>query len=133
MTFMMHFHRRQRKPLAAMVIGCWLFALFVSVANACGFNADLAQTARAEAMAMSGQPDTDESGSPACKQFCADDLPVLAKIKLVQDQASAQALPVSPLSVAPVLAGGLNAVPPLRSRQPPPGIALNIRFVRLAL
>src|SRR5215468_10696575 len=91
--------RRQRKPFAAVVMACWLFALFVSVAHACGFDADQSDATRA--MTMSSNGGSTENAPPGCDRFCADDLPVLAKIKSVQDQSSAQVLFISPLSVAP--------------------------------
>ena len=123
--------RRQRKPFTAVVMACWLFALFVSVAHACGFDADQSDATRA--MTMSSNGGGTENAPPGCDKFCADDLPVLAKIKSVQDQSSAQALLIFPLSVAPALVGNSRAAIPLRSAHPPEAVSLNIRFVRLAL
>ena len=123
---------RHRRPLAAAALACWLFALGVSIAHACGLDAYLGDANEIQSMAMSGQGG-DESSPPGCPRFCADDVPVLAKIKLVQDQAGAQPLLVSLDSIQPPV----TAVPPPVSRsrapQPPPGIAVTIRFVRLAL
>jgi hypothetical protein len=125
--------RRQRKPFTAVVMACWLFALFVSVAHACGFDADQSDATRA--MTMSSNGGGTENAPPGCDKFCADDLPVLAKIKSVQYQSSAQVLFISPLSVAPARVANSRAAMPLRSAHPPAPVvaSLNIRFVRLAL
>ena len=109
----------------------WLFALFVSVAHAYGFDADKSDATRAMTMSSSGG--STENAPPGCDKFCADDLPVLTKIKSVQDQPSAQALPVSPLSIPPALTSTPPAGTPLWSAQPSPGVSLNIRFVRFVL
>ena len=111
---------------------CWLFALGVSIAHACGLDAYLSDANKVDAMAMSGQGDGDET-PPGCQRFCADDVPVLPKIKLVQDQASAQPLLISLRSIEPLVAGAPPTIFPWRAPQPPPGIAASIRFVRLAL
>lgn len=123
--------RRQRKPFAAVVVACWLSALFVSVAHACSFDPDQSDATRA--MTMSSDGGGTDNAPPGCDKFCADDLPVLAKVKAVQDQSSAQALLISPLSVAPALVGNSRAATPLRSARPPATVSLNIRFVRLVL
>lgn len=125
------FHRRQRKTLAAMVVACWLFTLFVGVAHACGLDGDLGHTSPIEAMTKNGH--ADDGTPPACNQFCANDLPILAKIKLVQDQSSAQSLIISLLAVEPIITSGFPVASLFPSPDPPPGIAVNTHFVRLAL
>jgi len=129
---MLYFRRRYRKPLAAVAMACWMFALAVSVIHACGLDADLGQAPRAEAMTMNGQGDTGSTSS-GCDQFCADDFPLLAKLKLVQDQASAQPLLVSLPSVAPMPTSQATVAFLSRSPDPPPVVAVNTRFIRLAL
>ena len=123
---------RHRRPLAAAALACWLFALGVSIAHACGLDAYLGDANESQSMAMSGQGG-DESSTRGCQRFCADDVPLLAKIKLVQDQASAQPLLVSLRSIEPLVTSAAPTVSPWRAPQPPPGIAVSIRFVRLAL
>jgi hypothetical protein len=68
---MAYFRRRQQQRLAAMVMACWLFALLVSVAHACGFDASPSEMTHAEAMTVSGHGDADESTPSGCQQFCA--------------------------------------------------------------
>ena len=130
---MVVFGKRQRKTLAPLVLALWLFALFVSVAHACGLDEHLSQVGQSEAAKVGGHDRSDDGASPACHKFCSDDLPVLAKLKAVQDPPSGQALMGPPFvgesfqtTVAPV-----PSLPP--SPDPPPGIAVYIRFVRLAL
>ena len=130
---MVCFRRRYRKPLAALVTACWLFALAVSVVHACGLDADFGQAPQPAAMTMSGQGDADDNTSPGCARFCADDFPLLAKVKLVQDQSGTQPLLISLLSVAPMPTSQATVASLSRSPDPPPVVALNTRFIRLAL
>jgi hypothetical protein len=110
-----------------------LFALAVSVIHACGLDADFGEVPRAEAMTMSGQDGADDSTPPGCDQFCADNFPLLAKLKLVQDQSGAQPLLISLSSVAPMPTSEATVASLSRSPDPPPVVAVNIRFLRLAL
>lgn len=129
---MVLFCKRQRKFITPFVLALWLFAIFVSVAHACGLDEHLSQVGQSEAAKLGGHDRSDDGASPACHKFCSDDLPVLAKLKAVQDPPTGQAL-MGPSfvgesfqTVAPV-----SSLPP--STDPPPGIAVYIRFVRLAL
>ena len=75
---------------------------------------------------------SDGDTSPACEKFCADDFPLLGKLKAAQDPPTGYAF------LTPAVAGDIspaNAAPvSLWPRSvPPPIIAVNTRFVRLAL
>jgi hypothetical protein len=114
-------------------LGYWLFAIFISVAHACGLGEDLGYSRQIESAMTGDQGHADDGVPPACKRFCADDSAVLAKMKSVQDQPGGDALLLPPSLGEPLLALAASALS-LRDRpQPPPGIALNTRFVRLAL
>jgi hypothetical protein len=127
------FCKRQRKALAPLVLALWLFALFVSVAHACGLDEHLSQMGQSEAAKVGGHDGSDDSASPTCDKFCSDDLPLLAKLKAVQDPPTGQAL-MGPPFVGELFQTPAAAVPSLLpSPGPPPGIAVYIRFVRLAL
>ena len=129
----MVFCKRRRKAIAPFILAFWLFSLFVSVAHACGLDDDLGHAARSEAAKVGGHDGSDDGASPACDKFCSDDLPLLAKLKAVQDSPTGQAL-VVPLFVGESFQTTVAPVPSLlRSPDPPPGIAVHIRFVRLAL
>ncbi len=129
----MRIRRRQRRVLAAAVLGSWLFALFISIAHACGLGGELGYSQQVVTAMAGGHVQGDQDALPACKQFCADDSPVLAKVKSVQDQLGGDALLLPP-SLGEALLAWPAAALSLRDRpQPPPGIALNTRFVRLAL
>jgi hypothetical protein len=77
---MVVFYKRQQKAITPFILAFWLFALFVSVAHACGLNEDLSRAAKPKPHIGS-----EDRASPACDKFCPDDLPILAKVKAVQD------------------------------------------------
>jgi hypothetical protein len=122
--------RRHRKALAALVLGTWLFAFFVGVANAC--NALPSGGMQDAGMAMGASHDGDEDGPSSCLQFCNDDTPVVGKVQVDQDQPAGQPLLVAPLAVdcapSPVLAGPAGPL-----AHPPPDVPLLLRTLRLAL
>jgi len=130
---MVVFCKRRRKAIAPLVLAFWLFALFVSIAHACGLDEHLSHVGQSEAAKVGGHDKSDDRASPACDKFCSDDLPVLAKLKAVQDPPTGQTL----LGLAFVGESFQTTVAPvpslLPSPDPPPGIAVCIRFVRLAL
>lgn len=125
--------RRYRKPIAAFVAACWVFALAASVVHACGLDEDLGYANQAEAMSMAGGGKAHDCAQPGCREFCANDVSVVAKLKLVQDQASAQPLLISLPSVQPTPTSEATVGSLSRSPDPPPLVAVNIHFVRLAL
>ena len=129
---MFRFRQRQRKTLAAIVVGYWLFAFFVGVAHACGIDEVLGES-HALAVTVTDSQGRDDDAAPGCHQFCADDLPMLAKLKTVQDAPTVQAFLVQALWVEPLLTGAAPIASLPHSPDPPPGIDINIRFVRLAL
>jgi hypothetical protein len=127
------FRKRWQRFVAPFILASWLFAVFASVAQACGLDEDLASLVRGEAAQINGHGQSHDDPCPACDKFCADDLAVLAKIKAAEGPPTGQAIlspgaagETFPISAAPVS----STVPP---PAPPPGIAINVRFVRLAL
>lgn len=131
---MVVFCKRRRKAIAPFILAFWLFALFVSIAHACGLNEELSGPGQSEVAMVGAHDDGSEDGaSPNCDKFCADDFPMLAKLKAVQDPPTGQALLVPPL-VGESFQTIIGPIPSmLPSADPPPGISVNIRFVRLAL
>ena len=127
------FSMRRRRAIAPFILGFWLFAICVSVAHACGLDEDFRNAGVSKTSLVSALCALDESATPACEKFCFDDSPLLAKLTAVQDSPTGQAF------IVPAPVGGsiqtVTAPPPLLwlSPDPPPGIAVNIRFVRLAL
>jgi hypothetical protein len=131
---MVVFRKRRRKFITPFILGLWLFAIFVSVAHACGLDEDLEHAGLNVTANVSGHDGSDDGGSPSCDKFCADDFPLLAKLKVVQDPPTGQALLVPTLVGESFQTAAAAPVPSLLpSLDPPPGIAVNIRFVRLAL
>jgi hypothetical protein len=127
------FNAHQRKILTSVTLGCWLFALFVGVVHACGLDGELGRSHHVVAVSIDSQRHGDGDAHPGCQQFCADNVPVLAKLQSVQDQPGGQALLLLPFMGEPLLARMASVPSPLHRPHPPPGIALNTRFVRLAL
>jgi hypothetical protein len=130
---MVVFRKRRRKFITPFILGLWLFAIFVSVAHACGLDEDLEHAGLNVTANVSGHDGSDDGGSPSCDKFCADDFPLLAKLKVVQDPPTGQALLVPTLVGEPFQTAAAPVPSLLPSLDPPPGIAVNIRFVRLAL
>lgn len=127
------FYKRRRRSIALVILASWLFAIFASVANACGVDENLTHSVAGHAAQVGGHDRSGHGASPACDKFCADDLAVLAKVKAVADPPAGEALVAPavvgqafPIAAAPVF----SAVP---ATGPLPPLAVNIRFVRLAL
>ena len=82
-------------------------------------------------MAM-GDHHADESAQRDCAKFCNDDLPLPAKLMLVQDLPVAQPLLVPSFEV-PVVVDASACVVPTHLAHPPPDVPLYLRSLRLAL
>jgi hypothetical protein len=121
----------RRKVIASVCLGTWFFAFFVAIAHACDVEAALGPLQHAVAAPADCQDQSDKDALPGCKQLCADDLPVLAKLQAVQDQTGGQALP--PPSLGAPLVLRVSWAPQVRHLHPLPDFAPNIRSVRLAL
>lgn len=127
------FSKARRRSTTRFVVALWLFALAGGVSQACGLGESLAQAGIANPASVAAHQDPCEDPLPACEQFCADDTPLLAKLKIVGDGPAGSALLVgAPTSGAPISAP-LRAYKPRPGMDLPPGIAINTRFVRLAL
>lgn len=124
--------RRQRKSLAALLLGAWLFALFVGVANACGPSGTSSGQGTAQGMAMPGDAGHDGQASATCLQFCADDTPVFSKLQLAPDQPTGQPLLVA-TATSSYVPSTAPAVPVVHLAHPPPGVPVLLRSLRLAL
>jgi hypothetical protein len=123
------YSKSSRKATAPIVLAMWLFALAVSIAHACGLDHILQHVEpNMPASAVKQVPTGDEL--PACVQFCSDDIPVLGKLKAVEDYSPGAAI-VAPLLLAQPGLPHVYGV--LRGLDPPPGIAINTHFIRLAL
>jgi hypothetical protein len=115
------------------VLLIWLFAIFVSIANACGLYADFEHSAVARAVHAGAMDKSDDGSDPNCAKFCADDLPILVKLKAVQDLPTGQFVLASLFVGKTFQAAGAALVSMLPAPQPLPALAVNTRFVRLAL
>ncbi len=130
---MVVFCKRRRKFITPFILAFWLFAIVVSVAHACGLDENFGHAGLNTTVNVSEHDGSHNGTCPSCDRFCADDFPVLAKLKAVQDPPTGQALLV-PVLVGESFQVAASSVPSLlQNPDPPPGIAVNIRFVRLAL
>jgi hypothetical protein len=125
--------KRQREFIAPFVLVSWLFAIFVSIANACGLNEYLGQAGPIQTAIVAAHAGSADDASPICDRYCADDLPLLAKVKGVQDPPTEQVLLVAATPGNALQAATAPVSPLLTRPDPPPGIAVNTRFARLAL
>jgi hypothetical protein len=122
--------RRHRRAVTSVILGAWVFALFVGIANAC--LPETVDTMQTTGMAMAPGQDSDESPSAGCEQFCSIDTPLFSKLQLVQDQPAGQPLLVA--SVSTLLSPALvSAVPVMYLAHPPPDVPILLRSLRLAL
>lgn len=123
---------RQRRTIAALFLGAWLFALFAGMATACMPQISCCSQGDGMAMAMGAGHDGDEGLQASCLQFCNDDIPILAKQKLFPDQPAGAPLLVASIGVLPPTASA-SAVIAEHVAHPPSDIPLLLRTLRFAL
>jgi hypothetical protein len=125
--------RHHRKFITSGILGLWMFALFVGIANACSWDGVTAAPHHATVVAHASEDIADQNLAPGCDEFCSNDVPMLSVLKLVQDQPPGQPLVLAThyrLGVLP------SAAPVLRLAQtthPPPGVPFSLRIVHLTL
>jgi len=123
---------RHRQFLASAVLGLWVFAVFVGIANACTWDGAAAVPHQSTAVHAVGHA-TDDGMALGCEEFCSHDLPLLGVLRLVQDTPAGQPLVVAThhkLGVLPISAPLLRFA---RSAHPSPGVPLSLHIVRLTL
>ena len=81
---------------------------------------------------MGAGHDGDENASAGCQQFCNDDIPLLGKLQLVQDQPAGQPLLVASVSQF-LLTAPASAVTAVHFAHPPPDVPILLQTLRLAL
>lgn len=124
---------RNRRVLTSAVLGLWMFALFVGIANACSRDG---VTAVSHHLTMAAHPVDDAADrdvAPGCDEFCSNDVPLLSVLKLAQDQPAGQPLVLAThyyVGVLPISAPILRVA---RIAHPPPGVPFSLRTVRLTL
>jgi hypothetical protein len=126
----MRFALRQRRTFASLILGLWLFGLFVGVVNACLPGEPLDSHPAPHAL-MSGHH-SDQSSPSDCVKFCNEDTPLFAKLKLVQDQPAGQPLLVAAVVKLVSVEPSIRVAPTLLAH-PPPDVPLYLRSHRLAL
>lgn len=121
--------RRRRSLLASTVLLTWVVALFVGIAQACGWD-ELSGTPPGAVAERSGGPIGDHGIAPGCAQFCDSDIPLVSALQ-GQDPPSG----APPLLVAhPALVPAPIAAPAFRpALAAATGVAVSIRYLRLTL
>jgi len=128
------FNKSRRRAIAPFVLGLWVLALATSMAHACGLVEQFEHAGLASPVSTAAAHQAPgEETLPACEQFCADDIPLLSKLKSVEDSPAASAVLVPALASRVWLPAPLRSSSAVAGPAPPPGIAVNTRFVRLAL
>jgi hypothetical protein len=124
---------RHRKILTSGVLGLWMFALFVGIANACSWDG-VTTVPHQPIVATHAVGDAmDDDTAPACEEFCSNDVPLLGVLHLVQDTPAGQ-----PLVIATDNHVGYLPISALihrlaRIAHPTPGVPFSLRIVRLTL
>jgi hypothetical protein len=131
------FLRHHRKCLTSTVLGVWVFALFIGIANACSWDGVSTvphqTTAAAQAAAHGTSDAADEDKGPGCEEFCSNDVPLLGVLQLVQEPPAGLALLVATHYDFGFLPISAPAVRLARGAHPPPGVPFFLRIVRLTL
>ena len=127
------FSRARRRSTTPFVLALWLFALAASIAHACGLGDALDHASVTRPASVAAHQDASVDALPACDQFCTDGTALLTKLKGVEDSPAGSALLAWALPSRALIVAPLHAFPPRLGPDPPPGIAINTRFVRLAL
>ena len=125
--------RRHRKFLTSGVLGLWLFALFVGIASACGWDGVTAVPHQPTVAAHAVGDAIDHDTAPACEEFCSNDVPLLGVLQLVQDTPTGQPLVIAThpdLGFLPISAPIHRLA---RTAHPSPGVPFSLRIVRLTL
>lgn len=124
---------RHRKLLTSTVLGLWMFALFVGIANACSWDGVTAVPHQLTVAAHAVDDDTDHGRATDGGEFCSIDVPLLSVLQLVQEQPAGE-----PQIVATRYDLGFQQFPAptlrlARTAHPPPGVPFFLRTIRLTL
>jgi hypothetical protein len=125
-------HRR-RKFLTSSVLGLWMFALFVGIANACSWDGVTAVPHQPTVAAHAVDDGVDHGTAPGCDEFCSNDLSLLSVLQLVQEQPAGQPLVVATHHYLGVLPISVLVFRIAQTAHPPPGVPFSLRIVRLTL
>ena len=130
---MVIFSKSRRRTIAPFLLGLWLFALVSSMAHACGLLDELEHAGLDSTAATVAHEEESDETLPACDRFCADDIPLLSKIKSVEDSPAASAVLVDASFLRVCLPPSRESTTAVARPDPLPAIAINTRYVRLAL
>lgn len=123
---------RPSKTVTTLMLGMWLFALFVGIATAClPKQSSDGHAAGRNAMVVATHH-SEDAAPPECVSFCNEDTPLFAKLQLVQDQPAGQSFLVAMPPFARLARPGVRIAPTLLAH-PLPGVPLYLRSLRLVL
>lgn len=125
--------RRHRQFLTSTILGLWMFALFVGIANACSWDDVMSIPHHPTVMAHTVDGATDGGIAPACDEFCSNDVPMLRVVKLVQVQPAGQPLILAIHQYLGVLPISTPVLCLARNAHPLRGAPFYLRSVRLTL
>ena len=127
------FLHRHRRLLTSTVLGLWMLALFVDIANACSWDGVTAGPHQPAMVVHAVDDALDDGVAPGCTERCSNDVPMLSVPWRDQEQPAGQ-----PLAIETHLDLGflLTSAPRLRltrTAHPSPGVPFSLRIVRLRL
>lgn len=130
---MSHPLHRHCRWITSTVLGLWVFALFVGIANGCSWDGGTSiahpPTMDAHLVDSFNHHDT----APGCDEFCSNDVPLVSVLKLVQDQPAGQPLVIASRHYLGILPISAPAPCMARNAHAPPGVPFSLRTVRLTL
>jgi hypothetical protein len=124
---------RHRKLLTSSVLGLWMFALSVGIANACSWDGVTAVPHQPSVAAHAVDDDMDHGMAADCHEFCSNDVPLLSVLQLVQEQPAGQPLVVATCCDFGFLPISAPAFRLARTAHPPSGVPFFLGTIRLTL
>ena len=123
---------RNRRWLTSTVLGWWVFALFVGIANACSWDG-VTSLEHCPTLLTNATDAVDHDMAPGCDAFCSNDVRLVSVLKLVQDQPAGQPVIPTPHYKRGVVPISVHVLRLARNAHPPPALTFSLRTVRLTL
>lgn len=125
--------RRHRRSIATAVLGLWLFAVFVGIANACSC-AGLAVVSQPLHLGVHAEGDGLNDGvAPGCDAFGSNDISLAGVLQPIQGRPGAPPLVIAMYRDFHRLSISAPILRLARLAHPSPGVPFALRIVHLTL